>query len=182
MQQLLPNKQMAVTPEQGIRKKWIKSQQNWSWVFTISWMVAAQFWPVFGLFGFVCMFTPVVLSATGWGKMCCARICPRGSFLGIFTKHISLGLNMPKWMQTKLTRLILFSIMMGTFFGHLAWTIPQGFAVTGEHVLYFMETATLIAVLFGILFHPRSWCIVCPMGFAAGLIRDMRDYYRKRKP
>lgn len=179
MQQVLLDKRKNVHVAPDKKKKWIHTQQKWTWVFTVTWMVAAQFWPVFGLFGFVCMFTPILLAATGWGKMSCARICPRGSFIGTFTRYVSLGLKMPVWMHSKLFRLLLFSVMIGTFIGHMAWAIPQGIAVTGEHVLYFMEAATLFAVLFGVLFKPRSWCVICPMGFTAGLIRDLRNHLRK---
>ena len=151
-------------------KNWIPSQQKWTWIITITWMTIANFWPPFGLYGFVCMFTPILLSLFGYGKVSCARICPRGSFIGLFTRPFSLGLTMPKWMHTKAFKITLWSIMMGTFAVLLILAIPKGIYTLGSTVLYFMEAATALAFLTGIIFKPRSWCTICPMGFSSGNI------------
>ena len=87
-------------------KTWIGSIQGWSWIITILWMTIANirrgtsacglgggFWKPFGLYGLVCMFTPIVIALCGRGKMHCARVCPRGSFIGLFTKKISIGMK-----------------------------------------------------------------------------------------
>ncbi|GFZ32412.1 hypothetical protein CSC2_29380 [Clostridium zeae] len=154
-------------------KKWIKSQQNWTWIITISWMLIANLWPPFGLYGFVCMLTPIIIALSGRGKMSCARICPRGSFIGKFTKAFSGNRVMPSWMHSKRFKFILWAIMMGTFIGLMFWAVPKGVYTLGKTILYFMEAATLIAFITGIIFKPRSWCIICPMGFSAGNIRDI---------
>jgi hypothetical protein len=151
-------------------KYWIRSQQGWTWVITIIWMTIANIWAPFGLYGFVCMFTPILLALFGWGKVSCARLCPRGSFIGKFTRRISLGLEMPQWMHTKYFRFSLWALMMGSFFALMIWAIPKGVDVTGRTVLYFMETATLLAFLTGVIFKPRSWCTICPMGTTSGNI------------
>lgn len=153
-------------------KRWIVSQQRWTWIITIVWMAIANFWPPFGLYGFVCMFTPILLALTGWGKMGCARICPRGSFIGTFTRRISLGLTMPAWLHSKHFRFVLWAVMMGSFFGLMIWAVPRGVYTTARTVLYFMETATVLAFVAGVVFHPRSWCTICPMGYTSGNIRD----------
>lgn len=155
-------------------KKWIRSQQRWTWVITVAWMTIANIWHPFGLFGFVCMFTPILVAFFGLGKMSCARICPRGSFIATFTRPISLGLAMPAWMHTKRFRFVLWAVMMGSFAVLLVWAIPKGIDTLGFTVLVFMETATALAFLTGIVFRPRSWCTVCPMGITSGKIRDWR--------
>ena len=43
-------------------KRWIPSLQRWSWIITIVWMTIANIWKPFGLFGFVCMFTPIIIA------------------------------------------------------------------------------------------------------------------------
>jgi len=153
-------------------KKWIKSQQNWTWIITISWMVIANIWAPFGLYGFVCMFTPIVIALSGRGKMSCARICPRGSFLGKFTARFSRQISMPSWTRTKGFKFALWAIMMGSFIGLMIWAVPKGVYTLGRTVLYFMEAVTLIAFFTGIIFKPRSWCTICPMGVTSGKIRD----------
>lgn len=154
-------------------KHWIKSQQGWTWIITILWMLIANFWPPFGLYGFVCMFTPIIIALSGRGKMSCARICPRGSFIGKFTRPISLGLGLPVWMHGKHFKFVLWTVMMGSFIVLMFWAVPKGVYMLGKTVLYFMEAATLLAFLTGIIFKPRSWCTVCPMGFTSGNIRDL---------
>jgi hypothetical protein len=165
----------AGIPPGARRKKWIRTQQRWTWVITIAWMTVANFWHPFGLYGFVCMFTPILLALLGWGKMSCARICPRGSFLGTFCRSISVGLTMPAWMHGKYFRFTLWAVMMGTFAALMVWAIPKGIDTLGFTVLIFMESATALALIAGVLFKPRSWCTVCPMGYTSGKIRNWRQ-------
>lgn len=160
-------------------RAWVNNQQKWTWAITVTWMTVANLWHPFGLYGFVCMFTPILLALFGWGKMSCARICPRGSFIGLVTRRISLGLPMPKWMHAKAFRFGLWSAMMGTFLVLLVLAIPRGVDAVGFTVLCFMEAATAFALLFGILFQPRSWCTVCPMGFTSS---NIRDFVSRRAP
>ena len=160
-------------------KKWIPTIQDWSWIITIVWMTAANFYHPIGLFGFVCMFTPIIIAISGRGKMHCARICPRGSLIGKIGSIVNLGLKRPKLYTKKWFRPLLWSIMMGSFIVMLIFAIPQGIETLGFSVLIFMEIATVLAILNGILFTPRQWCTICPMGFTSGNLRDMRKKLSK---
>lgn len=95
-----------------------------------------------------------------------------GSFIGKFTRPISLGLAMPRWMRSKTFQLFLFCVMMGAFLLLLAWAIPQGVYMVGRVVVFFMVRAAAVGFIAGVVFKPRSWCAVCPMGYASGHIRD----------
>jgi len=156
-------------------KKWIASLQEWSWVITLAWMVIANFWKPFGLFGFVCMFTPIIIALLGRGKMHCARVCPRGSFLAVTAKRLSLNLPRPQFFNKKWFKFALWSVMMGSFIIMLIFVIPKGIYALGNAVLIFMEIATALALITGILFRPRTWCTVCPMGFSTGNIRTLLE-------
>ncbi|MGN0454728.1 MAG: 4Fe-4S binding protein [Ruminococcus sp.] len=160
-------------------KRWIPSIQDWSWIITIVWMVIANIWKPFGLFGFVCMFTPIIIALTGRGKMHCARVCPRGSLLGFAGRFLSRRREAPKLFYKKWFRPAVWGVMMGSFLIVLIITIPKGVYVLGNAILIFMETATAIALVIGVLFKPRTWCTICPMGFSTGNIRKLRE--RKRK-
>jgi hypothetical protein len=159
--------------------KWIKNIQGWSWIITILWITIANIWKPFGLYGLVCMFTPIVIALSGRGKMHCARVCPRGSFIGHFTKKISLGLPKPRFMATRAFHWGLWGAMMGTFLCLVIYSAPQGIYVLGNTILIFMEIATALAFLFGVLFTPRAWCTVCPMGFTTGNLRALLAGKRK---
>jgi hypothetical protein len=157
-------------------KRWPKSWQGWSWVITIAWMAIAHFWHPFGLYGLVCMFTPIIIALTGRGKMSCARICPRGSFLGLFARPFAFfTLKRPAITYKKGFKFFVWVLMMGSFIGFMIWAVPQGdIDLLGFTILVFMETATLIGLICGILFTPRMWCTICPMGTTTGKIRGIR--------
>jgi hypothetical protein len=161
-------------------KRWINSWQGWSWVITIAWMTIANFWHPFGLYGLVCMFTPIITALAGYGKMSCARICPRGSFIGLVSRPFGfISLKRPALFNRNGFKFALWALMMGSFIGLMIWAVPKGdIGLIGFTILVFMETATALALLFGILFKPRSWCTVCPMGYTTGRIRG---FLRKKK-
>lgn len=154
-------------------KRWLPNIQGWSYIITIVWMTVANIWKPFGLFGFVCMFTPILIALSGRGKMHCARICPRGSLIGKIGSKINLGLKKPRFMGTETFRTILWALMMGSFAVMLVVVIPRGLYATGHAVLVFMEIATGLAILSGILFTPRAWCTYCPMGTTTARIRRL---------
>jgi hypothetical protein len=136
-------------------------------------MSIANIWHPFGLYGLLCMFTPIVIALTGRGKMHCARVCPRGSLLGLIPRKWCLGLKIPAFMHTRAFRWCLWGAMMGTFAVLMVLTIPKGVERLGWVILVFMEAATGLAILFGFLFAPRAWCTVCPMGFTTGNLRRL---------
>jgi len=157
-------------------KRWPASWQGWSWIITITWMTIANFWHPFGLYGLVCMFTPIIIALAGYGKMSCARICPRGSFLGMAARPFAFfSLKRPSIMNKKVFKFFLWALMMGSFIGLMIWVVPKGDVdQLGFTILVFMETATAIGLIFGILFTPRAWCTICPMGFTTERIRDIQ--------
>lgn len=156
------------------KKKWLPSLQGWSWVVTVTWMVIANIWHPFGLFGFVCMFTPIIIALSGRGKMHCARVCPRGSFIKAINKPISRKLKIPAVFAKRRFRFAVWAVMMGSFAVMLVFVLPtKDVYVIGNAVLIFMEVATGVALITGFLFYPRTWCTVCPMGFTTGNLRKL---------
>jgi hypothetical protein len=162
-------------------KRWIPTLQNWSWIITLAWMGIANLWKPFGLYGFVCMFTPIFIALSGRGKMHCARICPRGSLLAKVGGHLSIGLPPPKVFRAKWFRFTVWAIMMGSFVVMLLFSVPKGVYVLGNSILVFMETATGVGLLLAILFQPRTWCTICPMGFSTGNIRNLKKRKKTQK-
>lgn len=161
-------------------KRWMPSIQSWSWIITVIWMIIANLWKPFGLFGFICMITPIGTALLGRGKMHCARICPRGSLLGTVGNLLSIRKKPPKIFGKKRFRLMVWCIMMGSFIIMLVITNPKGIYVLGNAVLIFMETATGLALIIGIVFQPRTWCTICPMGFSTGNIRKLTEHRQKQ--
>jgi hypothetical protein len=180
MEDNMPTKSAKTKPIIVEGKRWIGSWQGWSWIITIAWMTIANLWHPFGLYGLVCMFTPIIIALTGRGKMSCARICPRGSFIGLFARPFAfIKLKRPVLFDKRGFKFSLWALMMGTFIGLMVWVVPSGnIDLIGYTILVFMEVATALALLTGILFTPRTWCTFCPMGFTTANIRAL---LRKRK-
>jgi polyferredoxin len=122
------------------------------------------------------MFTPIIIALAGYGNMSCARICPRGSFLALAARPFAFfSLKRPSIMNKKGVKFSLWALMMGSFIGLMIWVVPKGdIDQIGFTILVFMETATTIGLIFGILFTPRAWCTICPMGTTTEKIRDFQ--------
>ena len=154
-------------------KKKHKSHQSWSWIIIISIFILSVYNVYFGLFGIVCMTMPIYHALRGRGKIHCSAYCPRGSFLGKFLEKLSMQNNLPKFMKTKKFKnalLTLMVVMLSLSIIHSGGQIDKiAFAL-----FRFMFASFVVGVLMGVFFKPRSWCQVCPMGHATGLITDIK--------
>lgn len=150
-------------------KKVAKSHMKWSYVIMLIFLTLGIIDIRFGIFGFACMGAPMYHALRGRGKIHCQKYCPRGSLLARVLESISLKNKLPKFMASKkfknglLTAMVLlFSISMyhaGFNFNRIAFAMFR-----------FMSMSLLVGIITGIIFKPRSWCVVCPMGHASGLI------------
>lgn len=159
---------MEKTPNKIIPQK-KGSHMEWSWIIIVSFFILSILDIRFGILGFVCMITPMALAASGQGKIHCSHYCPRGSFLGKVIKAISFNNNMPKFMDTKLFKNILLALMI-SMFSFALYHAGLNFNKIAFSVFRFMGASFMVGILMGIIFKPRSWCKVCPMGYASGLI------------
>lgn len=147
-----------------------KSYLKWSWVFMIIFIVLSVLDIRFGLLGIVCMTIPLYHALRGRGKIHCSHYCPRGSLLGNFLKDISLGNNLPPYMKKKTVKNVLLGFMVVMFSISL---VRAGLNVNriAFAVFRMMMSSLAIGVIMGIVFKPRGWCQVCPIGNATDLLR-----------
>ncbi len=146
------------------------SHMQWAWIFMVGFLTLGIVDFRFGILGFACMGAPMYHALRGRGKIHCQKFCPRGSLLGKFLSGISMQKNLPKFMTTKrfkhgllIAMLTVFSFSMyhaGWNFKHIAFSMFR-----------FMTMSLVIGIIMGIVFKPRSWCTVCPMGTGTGLIQ-----------
>ncbi|RKD31570.1 4Fe-4S binding protein [Thermohalobacter berrensis] len=151
-----------------------KSHMSWSWIIMVSFLLLGILDIRFGIFGFVCMGAPIYHAIRGRGKVHCAKYCPRGSLLGKFLARISLQNSLPKWMRTKTFKNILLTLMITVFsisLYHAGWNFKR----IAFSVFRFMSMSLAIGIIMGVIYKPRSWCQVCPMGHATGLIKKAQD-------
>lgn len=157
-----------------------KSHQSWSWILLVSFIILSILDIRFGLLGFVCIGAPIYHALRGRGKIHCSKYCPRGSFLGKFLQNISLENNLPSSLKTKKAKNILLILMMIMFSISIYHGLhePNVIKAVAFGVFRLMIASLALGMMMGILFKPRSWCQVCPMGHGTALIKGVQD---KRK-
>ena len=145
------------------------SHMKWSWIFMVLFLTLSIIDFRFGILGFICMGAPIYHALRGRGKIHCAKYCPRGSLLATFLKHISLNKTMPAFMKTKKFKNGLLILMLSVFSFGMFHTggDPVKVAFT---MFRFMTSSLIVGIIMGVLFKPRSWCAVCPMGYGTVLI------------
>ncbi|KXZ39680.1 4Fe-4S binding domain-containing protein [Alkalithermobacter thermoalcaliphilus JW-YL-7 = DSM 7308] len=149
-----------------------KSHMKWSWVFMMLFIILSILDIRFGVLGFVCMTVPMYHAIKGRGKVHCSHYCPRGSLLGNFLKNISMNNNLPKSFKTNTVKNIILTLMITMLAISLVHAGPD-ITKIGFSLFRFMMASLLVGIIMGIIFKPRSWCQVCPMGHATGLIDNV---------
>ncbi len=151
-----------------------KSHLHWSWIIIVSFFALSVVNIWFGLFGFLCMGMPIYHALRGKGKVHCAKYCPRGSFLGKFLSSISLYKTLPKFMRSKGFKNFLLIFMLAMFSVSLyhSQLVPIKVA---KAIFRLMFASFIVGNIMGIIFRPRSWCQVCPMGHGTALIKNAKE-------
>lgn len=151
-----------------------KSHMEWAWVLMIGFFLLAIVNVYFGLLGLLCMTTPMFHALKGKGKIHCSHYCPRGSIFGKFLPSLSKDRKLPDFMRTVWFKNVLLG-MMATMLT-IALIHSHGDPHKIAFALFrFMSVSFIVGLLMGIFFKPRSWCQVCPMAHATGLIKTAKE-------
>jgi len=140
----------------------LKSIQNWSWLFLVTYFTLAKFNIYFGILGLVCMLMPLYFVIKYRSKVHCSHVCPRGSFLGKFLKKFTLHNNLPGWMRTSFFKDLLLTMMIFSFSISL-YKARGSYIDISAVIVTMMFRSLILGIIFGIFFKPRAWCQVCPM-------------------
>lgn len=140
-----------------------------SWSFFLLFFVLSIFDVKFALLGLTCMFLPLYQSLRGRGKIHCSGYCPRGSFLHNFFSKVSMRKAAPAFVRSSMFKNGVLLIMMGFFIVSLYFA-GGDYVKSAMVVLRMVIVSTVIASLLGLIFKPRTWCTVCPMGHLSGTI------------
>lgn len=147
---------------------------SWSWVFIVAFFSLGIIDIRFGILGLLCMSIPIYLALRGGGKVHCSKYCPRGSMLGNFLGRISLNNSLPKYINNKKVKNIMLAWMILMF--SISLFMANGdFTKTAQAIFRMMAMSTTVGIVMGVIFKPRSWCVICPMGYATGLIEKSQS-------
>ena len=144
-----------------------KPQLHWTWILIIAFFALSFYSFYFGIAAVVCMMMPLYFSISGKGKVNCSHYCPRGSFLGKFLPKFSLNKTLPSFIRNDKFKhgFFLFMIIVMTVSLITSGGNP---AKIGFVFFRLVMVTTIAGVIMGVIFTPRSWCQVCPMGHASG--------------
>ncbi|TCL58800.1 4Fe-4S binding protein [Hydrogenispora ethanolica] len=145
---------------------------QWAWVILIAFCLIGVAYPVIGAAALICMAAPVV-TAFFKGRMWCGHFCPRGSYNDVVLAQFSRRLKLPRLFKGAWFRWTFFGLLMAAFAVQigLAWGDPWA---VGKVFVRMIIVTTLLATVLGLIFQPRTWCGICPMGTLAGAVAQRR--------
>ncbi len=150
---------------------------KWSWIFFVSFFILSVIHIQFALVGLICMLSPILLSSLGHGRKNCSSICPRGSFLQQIIDKISLNYPMPKFMTKKWFKHLIL-ILLFLAFSYSMYMSKGNINKIAFAIFRMVAVTTVIAFILGVIYKPRTWCAVCPMGHLSG---EITKYKAKNK-
>ena len=103
------------------------------------------------------------------GRFYCGWFCPMGSFHERILSFFSFKKEIPKLFKKSWFRWLVFFMMMSLLTSRLirAGSNPEKVA---DAFRFMWIVSTSIAVLIGVVFKPRIWCRICPMGTMQGVV------------
>lgn len=104
-----------------------------------------------------------IIGSLIWGRYVCGNLCPRGSFLDRLMSLASPKKDIPGFFRHPALRWTVFSGLMA-FMLYRGLQDPTNLSHWGLVFWSMCLWTTLLAVILGLLIHPRSWCAFCPIG------------------
>lgn len=150
-----------------------KSHMEWSWMIMIVFLVLSVWDIRFGLGAVFCMTIPMIHALRGHGKVHCSHYCPRGSLFGKFLSRLSLRNTLPGFMRTQAFKNGLLSLMV-VMLSISLYHHHESIYMIGMALFRFMAASLAVGLVIGVVYQPRSWCQICPMGHATRLIAEVQ--------
>ncbi|WP_181685205.1 4Fe-4S binding protein [Halorhabdus salina] len=109
-----------------------------------------------------CMGGAVALGVTR-GRTWCDGACPRGALLDRYLRAVSRRVDAPAWLASPFVRATVGAAMLSVLTVGLARQWGDPVAMVGV-VARLLVVSTAIALVLGVAYHERAWCLVCPAG------------------
>lgn len=97
------------------------------------------------------------------GRWVCGNLCPRGGFFEQWVSRLSPQRTIPPVLQKMSLRWGVFAALM-TFMGWRLAANPTDWSHWGLVFWSMCALTTGVGLVGALLFHPRSWCAICPVG------------------
>lgn len=119
-------------------------------------------YPILGYF-LPLVFATLFLTALVSGRWFCGNLCPRGSFNDFWLLRISRKRKIPAFFKSMPFRVPAFLFLIGL----MIYRILQTEGTVEQVGMVFVSMCiltTAAAIILGVIFSPRAWCRLCPMG------------------
>lgn len=103
------------------------------------------------------------------GRYVCGNFCPRGSFFDRILAKMTSNRKIPSALRSMGLRAGIFSVLMGFLLWRLA-ADPSNADHWGFVFWSMCAITTSVGIVLALLYHPRAWCAVCPVGSLANVI------------
>lgn len=140
-----------------------RRRQPWLSALFVALLVVGWWYPVVAMVGVLAMLAGAIGVGLFVGRYWCNWLCPRGSFFDTVLRRLSRGRDAPAFFHHPLFRLawiawFTFAVVTGVL---AAWGDLNGMSAPFVRL---MLLSTGIAIVLGIAFQERAWCMFCPMG------------------
>ncbi len=137
-------------------------RQNWIWWILPFVVIAGWRYPVLGYFIPFCMAAGLGI-AVFRGRSWCDWLCPRGSFWDAALSRVSTKRTIPPLLWNNSFRILVMALLMLVLLTQLPrfWPSIDGMGLVFVTML---TVTTAVGIVLGMAFHPRSWCVICPIG------------------
>jgi len=125
-------------------------------------------YPLLGFFIPLCMLAGVGLGLFR-GRKWCDWYCPRGSFYDTAVSLLSPKRDIPALLRAIPFRLLIMSALMIIMGINLVLRWPD-ISKIGLFFVIMLTVTTAFGVILAVIFHQRSWCMICPIGTVINLI------------
>ncbi len=146
----------------------LKGWNRYNWTFLMIFLMFGWFFPVVGLLALGCMVAPVIVAMIKGKRRWCVTFCPRGVFNDVILKKLSRNEKIPVILHSRIIKILFIVFLFYRFYTGIK--IATGITGIGFVLVKIVSLTTVLTVLLGIVFHPRSWCAFCPMGFLSNIV------------
>lgn len=144
-------------------------------VLYLSLLIFAWFLDSIAIF-FVCCILVGVITAFFKGRFWCNWMCPRGQMYDYLLSKISRQVDYPEALKNSTLQFLIAFFIISLLIYNTAIKWGDWVAISKVFLMLITFT-TVVGIIIGIFFHPRSWCQICTN---ATLVRNI-SLYKKEK-
>lgn len=160
-------------------KKIKEIYKKWNWRLMLVFLALSILDYKFGLLALLCIIPAIYMAIKTKTKRFCAYSCPRGNFLTKTLKKIHMDKNIPRFFFSEKFRNIFLTIMF-SLFGISLFKTGGDITKIGFVFFRFIASSTIVGLVIGILYKPRTWCQICPLGQGTKLIGNLSQNLKQR--